>query len=561
VKAPPATPEPHAGLIAKYRSLCEKHARLMSRVEDLSAQHVDLMSLGRWAVTTHGFGVALVDGELVRVSNQRWRDLDRGRRTSARWRPLDDGVGAAATAGGLNLSPSTGGVLTLGELAQRLAAEVLARRLPVARRFTRPRPQQTLELRAEAVTGRPGHVVVAALDVSSMVAVAAELTLVRERLGLRERLRRVGELTAGVAHDVNNALNALRLRLELVKPREPRDEENMAAMRRVLADATLRLASLQDTGRRPTATRSAITTSLRRVVHDAVALFRPATARGKGGVRVRVAVPALRLTGASAAELRHVFLNLLLNARDAMPTGGVITIDARQTTEGVVVRVSDEGTGIPVEILPRIFEPFFTTKAERGSGLGLFTARNVMARLGGSISASNRESGGAVVTLTFPRAARAGASAAAVLAARRARPTRAAGSQVLVVDDDDESRKALVAVLSGWGLAVTAAATGGEALMRVDRGLVPDLVLCELALPDAGAFELAAGIRQRGLEPLFHMLTGDGFELSHHPQRDLVDGVLTKPIAARDLAALVPPVSPALERSGTRRSRLSRGGA
>jgi signal transduction histidine kinase len=103
-----------------------------------------------------------------------------------------------------------------------------------------------------------------------------------------------------------------------------------------------------------------------------------------------------------AANLRYVFINLLLNARDAMPNGGTIRVRGTHTGSRVVITVEDEGTGIPKAHLHSIFRPFFTTKGSHGTGLGLSMAYGVMSRVGGSITAANRPEGGAVFTLTFP---------------------------------------------------------------------------------------------------------------------------------------------------------------
>jgi signal transduction histidine kinase len=103
----------------------------------------------------------------------------------------------------------------------------------------------------------------------------------------------------------------------------------------------------------------------------------------------------------SAGDLQHVFINLLLNARDAMPDGGTITIRAFPQGDRVVVTVEDEGTGIPPSCLSRIFEPFFTTKHANGSGIGLAMARDTMSRSSGSICARNRPEGGACFELSF----------------------------------------------------------------------------------------------------------------------------------------------------------------
>jgi signal transduction histidine kinase len=101
-------------------------------------------------------------------------------------------------------------------------------------------------------------------------------------------------------------------------------------------------------------------------------------------------------------ELSHLFITLLRNARDAMPNGGRISVVGRIRKDGVIVCVRDEGSGIPADVMPRLFEPFFTTKAQKGTGLGLWLAASTMRRLGGTIRAVNRRTGGAEFILRFP---------------------------------------------------------------------------------------------------------------------------------------------------------------
>src|SRR5205823_10457519 len=126
------------------------------------------------------------------------------------------------------------------------------------------------------------------------------------------------------------------------------------------------------------------------------------------GPRIEISadVLPLPLVRGTAAELSHLFSDLLLNAKDAMPGGGIIEVRAREGRSGVVVTVKDEGRGIPEEQLPRVFDPFFSTSETRETGLGLSIAYGLMHRLGGSISAVNRAGGGSVFTLEFPPSSR-----------------------------------------------------------------------------------------------------------------------------------------------------------
>ena len=123
-----------------------------------------------------------------------------------------------------------------------------------------------------------------------------------------------------------------------------------------------------------------------------------------GGVRIAADVPPLPLVRGTAAELTHLFSDLLLNARDAMPSGGTVEVRGREHHGTVEVTVADRGRGIPEESLARMFDPFFSGSESRETGLVLSIAYGLMHRLGGSISAANRTGGGAVFTLTFPLA-------------------------------------------------------------------------------------------------------------------------------------------------------------
>jgi signal transduction histidine kinase len=199
----------------------------------------------------------------------------------------------------------------------------------------------------------------------------------------------IGKLAEATAHDVRNILGGVALRIRLLQQAPgPAPLRELRLIERALDDALATLERLQATAR-GTPARAERTSRLREVVEEAAALAL---------VRVELRLPATlpRVKGGQA--LQHVFLNLLLNARDA---GGRARIAARRSGRTVIVTVSDTGRGIPAEHLPHIFEPHFSTKGAHG-GLGLPLARAELERLGGSISAGNAPAGGAVFTLRLP---------------------------------------------------------------------------------------------------------------------------------------------------------------
>ena len=235
------------------------------------------------------------------------------------------------------------------------------------------------------------------------------------------RLAALGELSAGLAHDLRNTLGGLAMRLSLVEA-DPGctagQRENLVMIDRVLRDAMAALRRLQDVatgrqGQRPE------TADLAEVIGDAVLLAHTGT---DAQLRIDARLPDLPRVLGSAPELKHVFLNLFLNARDAMDGGGQIRVRVRPGTEALVVTVADDGAGIAASARPHIFEPFFTTKGKQGLGLGLSVARGVLTRLGGEISVVSRRGRGATFRLVLPLAKRklspAGRAAPRAAAAR-----------------------------------------------------------------------------------------------------------------------------------------------
>jgi CheY-like chemotaxis protein len=241
---------------------------------------------------------------------------------------------------------------------------------------------------------------------------------------------------------------------------------------------------------------------------------------------VEANLPGLPPILGEPAELRQIFLNLFLNAQDAMPNGGMIRIGAKVFPEAVVVNVEDEGQGIPPEFMGRIFDPFFTTKGERGTGLGLSIAYGAMARLGGSITAANRPEGGAMFTLRFPIAPSTPDRAVPVLA-RKIPPRR-----VMVIDDDPDNLEALSALFESKGHSVKSASSGPGALKELMREHCPvDVVFCDLGMPELNGWEIARQVKSLAAPPVFYLVTGWAQEIrADDPRRRLVDEVVAKPV-------------------------------
>lgn len=372
----------------------------------------------------------------------------------------------------------------------------------------------------------------------------AEVLKGRETLLVQERLRMAGLLASGIAHDLNNTLNVIKLRLSMLAQDElmtARHAAELQALERSVEDAARTVARVREFGQGGEDSRDE-PVQLAEIGAQAIDLAR-SSIEGRPSLRgesiqifseIPENLPAVR---GSASDLRQVFLNLLLNAADAVGQNGVIRICAEFDHAAIVVRVRDNGRGIPPEHLEHVFEPFFTTKGPLGSGLGLSTAREIMESIGGSITAANRSQGGAEFTLTFPLA-EAGRELSP------AQPLNAArgGCRFLLIDDDAENVSSLQEVLLRDGHQVETALSGAEAIDKLRSNPAYDFILCDLGMPGMNGWEVARQVREIAAGVHFYIVTGWGKDIERQiPSSVSVSGILSKPIDVgeiRRLAAL-----------------------
>ncbi|MCP3100913.1 ATP-binding protein [Myxococcus sp. K15C18031901] len=355
-----------------------------------------------WALEGLTGALAVLRDDAVLLVNMRWQSLSRAR---GPWRHL--------TEAGREEGPA---LLTLRSVGAAAARQLdgLPHGAACVTRYGYAGGHQQLEVRVCRLDAPPAPPVVLVLARDVTEEARAEEVLERERRALaeREHLRMLSEQASGIAHDLGSLLVAMKLRLELLQANtscECAPTSHVDTLLRIVEDATTRLTRLRDYARRrPEAAVEPV--QLADVVRDAVEIARgelETRALREGlSLRLDVAVPRLPLVESSAADLRCVFLNLLRNARDAMPRGGTLRIRGHARNGFAVVTVEDEGTGIPEEHLRSIFQPFFTTKGQHGTGLGLSMASEVVTRARGTLTAANRPEGGAIFTLSLPARSR-----------------------------------------------------------------------------------------------------------------------------------------------------------
>lgn len=320
-----------------------------------------------------------------------------------------------------------------------------------------------------------------------------------------QRMETIGALAGGMAHDLNNALSPILMGVQLLR-RAEKDENANRILALIEANThrgadmvkqVLYFARGRD-GEKEVLDIGGLIHEIERLIHD--------TFPKSISIQTHVARDVWRVRGHST-QIHQLLLNLCVNARDAMPEGGSLSLAvdnvslSEQEAAGIpesragdftCVMVSDTGTGMPPEILGRIFEAFFTTKAEgRGTGLGLSSCQRIAKGHGGFLNVKSQVGEGTLFEVYLPRLVESPAKAEASTSAQTA--PRGQGEWLLVVDDEEAVRQILKASLTDQGYHVALAAHGSEALTLLRRKEVDfQLLLCDEELPDVPGHEIAA---------------------------------------------------------------------
>jgi len=364
-----------------------------------------------------------------------------------------------------------------------------------------------------------------------------EKKLAQARAARSDKLRALGELAAGVAHNLNNSLTVIQGRAQLLSMRSAADDGNKKSLEiitQAVGDCSQTLRRLLDFSRR-NASRHAVPVDLSELVTSSVEIARPKwqaeSANRTANIEVRLNAPKAVLALGDSSELREVVLNLIFNAVDAMPQGGTIEIGTSDEGSSARFWVADNGAGMTQEVVARIFEPFYSTKGERGTGLGLSASHGIIENHGGDINVTSEPGKGTRFEILLPLHE----TGAATKVDAPAPSLEVKSARVLVVEDEEKVRLLLNDAFRTEGHDVTEATTGAEALKRLDAGEF-DLMICDLGLPELSGLHVARWVKE--FRPDLPVIIATGFaemiaEEDYHKAR--IDDVISKPYALSDV--------------------------
>ena len=349
-----------------------------------------------------------------------------------------------------------------------------------------------------------------------------------------ERLAALGQMAAGVAHDFNNVLATIMVRAELLRQvlPDPKLISHVEVIERVAHDGARTVRRLQEFTRpakgvdlRPVDLNGAVRESL----EITKSRWKDDAHLSGTHIEVQTELGDIPSVLGDASEIREVLTNLIVNAVDAMPQGGLLRLATCKPPENrrVELTVADTGIGMTDEVRAQIFDPFFTTKGPGGSGLGLSVSYGILKRHHGTISVQTVLGAGTTFTVTLP-AAEGKPNTEPEASATMPEPLR-----ILVIDDEEGLRVSLYTALHREGHFVAVAASGEEGLRLFGISKF-DVVITDLGMPGMSGWQVAQAVKRLRPRTPVVLITGWGATLSEADrQRPEVDTILAKPVTAK----------------------------
>jgi PAS domain S-box-containing protein len=378
-------------------------------------------------------------------------------------------------------------------------------------------------------------------QVTSLLLIARDITeekLASERTAEAEKMRALGQITAGVAHNFNNILAAILGHAQLLKRNlhEERLVSQANIIERAALDGAAMVKRIQSFGNQQKDTGDE-SIDINQMVQDSINLTKvrwqdDAQARGIN-YEVEATLKPLPIVRGSSSEIREVFVNIIFNSLDAMSAGGKLQISTATDGGFVIVQFTDSGIGMSDETRKRIFEPFFTTKRPLGTGLGLAVSYSAIERHGGRLEVNSVLGQGSTFTIYLPLVEGKEGTGFAPQLVQKMSPEL---TNILVIDDDTKVRDVMVEMLQVLGYNVLEAESGMQGIAMIEKENFA-LVLTDLSMPGMDGWAVASEVRRRWPEIKIVLVTGYGSkDTIFEENRRLLNELIFKPVRMEELS-------------------------
>ncbi|OHB71836.1 MAG: hypothetical protein A2W17_11180 [Planctomycetes bacterium RBG_16_41_13] len=361
----------------------------------------------------------------------------------------------------------------------------------------------------------------------------------RLQLVQSERLRALGELATGVAHNFNNLLSGIlgHTQMLLSKDIDASIRERLQIVEKLVLDGGEIVRRIQEFTRLRT-TKDFSAVNLKDIINDVVRMTELKWSGGHNTSKIVLRVDAnqmeIPIVDGNATELREVFINILFNAVDAMPNGGELRIRTETNGKNVFVYFIDTGEGMSEETRKRVFDPFFTTKGSKGTGLGMSVAYGIINRHNGQISIDSELGIGTTVTVQLPVSEKVIKEIECNYGLRREERAR-----ILLIEDHKITLDVLAENLVNLGYYVQKVESG-MAGIKIFKGGNYDIVITDVGLCDISGWTVSKKIKEISSHVPVVFITGWGNQLSSSQLKECgVDYVLTKPFKIEEISAII----------------------
>jgi signal transduction histidine kinase/ActR/RegA family two-component response regulator len=359
-----------------------------------------------------------------------------------------------------------------------------------------------------------------------------------------QKMAALGELSFGVAHNVNNTLTGILGRAQLIL-RNSTDagkvEAGLELIIKSAEDGAHIIRRIQDFARqRPS--REFEVVSVAELLKDACEMTRPRWESRSEFAPIRFALQSdcnAHIKG-DPVELREVLVNMIYNAIDAMPSGGEVRVSTQENRDRIVIHITDTGTGMGPDVKQRLFDPFFTTKGKAGTGMGLAVSFGIIRRHEGLIEVDSEPGRGTTFKISLPKVSQATSEAEATASLDSVVPTSDDKVRVLVVDDETHVREVLIEALEADGCEVVSAQSGEIALALYDQHEGKfDAVFTDIGMPEMSGWELVTEIRERSKTVPIAIISGWADAISIQTKNAVkADWVVAKPFDINRISSI-----------------------